>query len=243
MVGKLNYPARIRRARPAQHRIVQRAPRRSAVLAAHRQRQRVTPDGVAAAAVVDQVPPTADARKAPVFIDAAAYRTRSGDEYPARAGDRAAQGDLMVSAQDESSREARVRKLTADDLPRRADRYPRAAEAYRGAVGHVPAGGEHLAQPRGEALLANGGNVERTEALAPHKPVFRRPYFKLCAGSPAVYSGYEHCSHLVRSSPASVRCTRRLAAPRTAPQGCPPNNPRPRAARYYQAAAAGRRGS
>ena len=52
--------------------------------------ERVTPDGVAAAAVVDQVPPTADARKAPVFIDAAAYRPCSGDEYPARAGDRAA---------------------------------------------------------------------------------------------------------------------------------------------------------
>ena len=97
MVGKLNYPVRIRRAGSAQHRVVQRAPRRSAVLAAHRQRQRVTPDGVAAAAVVDQVPPTADARKAPVFIDAAAYRPRSGDEYPARAGDRAAQGDLMAA--------------------------------------------------------------------------------------------------------------------------------------------------
>ena len=178
----------------AKHCAAQRARFAASVGTAHSLPQGIAPDGVTAADIVENMPVSAAARRYAVTVDAEAYRPRAGNEDTARAVHRAAQCDLMVAAEAQYAAEMCKLKLPVYYPLCLRKRQSRCTDAQRGAPAHIPAGGKHLIKARAESVRADGGDVERAEALTADKAIIRITYFKARRCAAAVYSSNEHIS-------------------------------------------------
>ena len=100
----------------------------------------------------------------------------------------------MVAAEAQRAAEIREFKLPVYYPLCLRKRQPRRADAQCGAPAHISAGGKHLVQTRAESVRADGGDVERAEALTADKVIVRITYFKARRCAAAVYSSNKHIS-------------------------------------------------